>query len=160
MEAALSPSDVLSLSAPGASLFRVNPMSDRLGDQLRFMQSSLNVRAYRQQVLAANIANADTPNFKARDLDFKTAMAQVLANGKGGSLPLATTAHGHQEGVKVDPLKSQLKYRNEEQGAVDGNTVNMDVERSEFAENSVQYQASVTFINGLLRTMQQAIQDR
>jgi flagellar basal-body rod protein FlgB len=57
-------------------------------------------------------------------------------------------------------LEAALKYRNEEQGAVDGNTVNMDVERSAFAENSVHYQASLTFINGMLTTMQRAIQNQ
>ena len=57
-------------------------------------------------------------------------------------------------------MEAVLKYRNEVQGAVDGNTVNMDVERSAFAENSVHYQASLTFINGMLTTMQRAIQNQ
>ena len=132
-------------------------MTSRLDETMRFHQTALNLRAYRQQVIASNIANADTPNFKARDLDFK----QALKGARGGepaNLPLAATSGRHLPGVAASPVESSLKFRKEEQGAVDGNTVNMDVERSAFAENSVQYQASVTFINGLLSSMQRAIQ--
>ena len=133
-------------------------MTDRLDATMRFHQTALNARAYRQQVIASNIANADTPNYKARDLDFRQALSGVLG-AKGDALALKTTSPRHLPGSgPTDPLTAALKFRNEEQGAVDGNTVNMDVERSAFAENSVQYQASLTFINGLLTSMQRAIQ--
>lgn len=132
-------------------------MTDRLDNELRFHQTALNARAYRQQVIASNIANADTPNFKARDLDFREALKGALGGGTA-NLGLNTTHSAHLPGVAATPLAAALKFRNEEQGAVDGNTVNMDVERSAFAENAVQYQASVTFINGLLRSMQLAVQ--
>jgi len=127
---------------------------------LSFQQNALNLRAYRQEVLAANIANADTPNYKARDINFREALLGTL-NGKYQTLALATTAPAHiQGGAKSVPADSFLKYRGEHQSSVDGNTVEMDTERSAFTENSVQYTASVTFINGLLRTMQQAIQNQ
>lgn len=132
-------------------------MTDRLDNELRFHQTALNARAYRQQVIASNIANADTPNFKARDLDFREALKGALGGGTA-NLDLRTTHAAHLSGAVATPMAAALKFRNEEQGAVDGNTVNMDVERSAFAENSVQYQASVTFINGLLSSMQRAIQ--
>ncbi len=132
-------------------------MTNRLDETLRFHQTALNARAYRQQVIASNIANADTPNFKARDVDFREALAGALGGATSG-LPLKTTAKRHIAGGATSPLEASLKYRTEEQGAVDGNTVNMDTERAAFAENSVQYQASVTFINGLLRSMQMAVQ--
>jgi flagellar basal-body rod protein FlgB len=132
-------------------------MADRLDNELRFHQTALNVRAYRQQVIASNIANADTPNYKARDIDFREALNGALG-GKTSGLPLTTTSVGHLPGGTGNVLDASLKYRTEEQGAIDGNTVSMDAERSAFAENSVQYQASITFINGLLRSMQQAIQ--
>lgn len=132
-------------------------MTNRLDETLRFHQTALNARAYRQQVIASNIANADTPNFKARDVDFREALAGALGGATRG-LPLKTTAQRHIAGGAASPLEASLKYRTEEQGAVDGNTVNMDTERAAFAENSVQYQASVTFINGLLRSMQMAVQ--
>ncbi len=132
-------------------------MTSRLDETMRFHQTALNLRAYRQQVIASNIANADTPNYKARDVDFKQALKGALG-GEPANLPLATTSGRHLPGVNGNPVEASLKFRKEEQGAVDGNTVNMDVERSAFAENSVQYQASVTFINGLLSSMQRAIQ--
>ncbi|MBS0355129.1 MAG: flagellar basal body rod protein FlgB [Proteobacteria bacterium] len=133
-------------------------MADRLDNELRFHQTALNVRAYRQQVIASNIANADTPNYKARDVDFREALNGALG-GKASGLPLTTTSVAHLPGSSAgNVLDASLKYRTEEQGAIDGNTVSMDAERSAFAENSVQYQASITFINGLLRSMQQAIQ--
>ena len=132
-------------------------MTNRLDDTMRFHQTALNVRAYRQQVIASNIANADTPNFKARDVDFRAALAGALG-GKTGDVTMKTTSARHIAGAVSGTFDASLKYRNEEQGAVDGNTVNMDVERAAFAENSVQYQASVTFINGLLTSMQRAVQ--
>lgn len=132
-------------------------MADRLDNELRFHQTALNVRAYRQQVIASNIANADTPNYKARDVDFREALKGALGGTTSG-LPLTTTSAAHLPGSAGSVLDASLKYRTEEQGAIDGNTVSMDAERSAFAENSVQYQASITFINGLLRSMQQAIQ--
>ena len=132
-------------------------MSSRLDDAMRFHQTALNTRAYRQQVIASNIANADTPNFKARDVDFREALKGALA-GKSGSLALSTTSARHLAAAGASPLEANLKFRNDQQGAVDGNTVNMDVERSAFAENAMQYQASVTFINGLITGMQRAIQ--
>lgn len=134
-------------------------MTERLDATLRFHQTALNARAFRHQVIASNIANADTPNYKARDIDFREALAGALGGKGGDALALKTTSPRHLPGSgPTDPLTAALKFRNEEQGAVDGNTVNMDVERSAFAENSVQYQASLTFINGLLTSMQRAIQ--
>ncbi|WP_374401376.1 flagellar basal body rod protein FlgB [Niveibacterium sp.] len=130
-----------------------------LDRHLGFQQAALNARAYRQELLAANIANADTPHYKARDIDFKEALMGAL-DGKVKPLALTTTAQRHIEGGVKAPLAPFVKYRQEEQSAVDGNTVDMDVERSAFAENAVQYEASLTFINGLLRSMQQAIQNQ
>ncbi|WP_246479849.1 MULTISPECIES: flagellar basal body rod protein FlgB [Niveibacterium] len=130
-----------------------------LDRHLGFQQAALNTRAYRQELLAANIANADTPHYKARDIDFKEALMGAL-DGKVKPLALTTTAQRHIEGGAKAPLAPFVKYRQEEQSAVDGNTVDMDVERSAFAENAVQYEASLTFINGLLRSMQQAIQNQ
>ena len=132
-------------------------MKSMLDNELQFPQAALDVRAYRQQLLASNIANADTPNYKARDIDFKSAL-QGAMDGQMGSLALATTSPRHIEGSATQPLDAYAKYRNEQQSSVDGNTVDMDVERSAITENSVQYEASVTFINGLLKTMQMAIQ--
>lgn len=131
-------------------------MKNLLDNSLRVHRAALNAQAYRQQLLASNIANADTPHYKARDIDFRSALQGVL-DGRSGALALATTARGHMSGVQSSPLERFVKYRQELQSAVDGNTVNMDVERAAFAENSIHYEASVTFINGLLSGMQRAI---
>ena len=132
-------------------------MIDRLGQDLKPMQTALGLRGYRQELLASNIANADTPNFKARDIDFKAALGNALGKG-GGGLSLVRTQAGHLSANGEAPYGATTEYRAEYQGAVDGNTVNMDVERSSFAENALQVEALITFINGRFRTMQTAIQ--
>jgi len=133
-------------------------MKDLLEANLLVHQKALNLQAYRQQLLASNIANADTPNFKARDLQFRDALSAALGRGHwGGSLPLMKT-HARHLGAKVEfSPETFVRYRAEWQSAVDGNTVDMDMERAAFAENTVHYEASITFINGLLRSMQTAI---
>ncbi|GAA5157854.1 flagellar basal body rod protein FlgB [Viridibacterium curvum] len=127
----------------------------RLDDSLGFHQTALGLRAQRQSMIASNIANADTPNYKARDIDFRTALSGAL-NGRVGPLALSTTAGGHVGGMAAATVP-QVMYRKESQSSVDGNTVDMDAERSAMAENTLYYEASITFINGLLRTMQSAI---
>ncbi len=131
-------------------------MKNLLDNSLRFHQAALNTQAYRQQLLASNIANADTPNYKARDIDFRSAL-QGAMGGRIGSLALSTTAGGHLAASRDNPLERFAQYRRELQSSVDGNTVDMDVERAAFAENAIHYEASVTFINGLLNGMQRAI---
>ncbi|GAA5183930.1 flagellar basal body rod protein FlgB [Niveibacterium umoris] len=126
---------------------------------LGFQQAALNARAYRQELLAANIANADTPHYKARDIDFKEALMGAL-DGKVKPLALNTTSARHIDAGEKSPMSPFVKYRQETQSAVDGNTVDMDIERSAFAENAVQYEASLSFINGLLRSMQQAVSNQ
>ncbi len=135
-------------------------MIDRIDDTLGFHQRALTLRAYRQEVLAANIANADTPHYKARDIDFKASL-QAAMGGKGntgGPLDLVRTAPRHLPAGGGAPAGARLQYRTETQSSVDGNTVDMDVERAAFAENALQYEASLTFINGMLRTLQTALQ--
>lgn len=135
-------------------------MLDRLQQDLRPLQTALGLRSYRQELLASNIANGDTPNFKARDVDFKSAFATALgkAGGSAGAaLPMARTQTGHLAGEAVGSHGAAIKYRAEYQGAVDGNTVNMDVERSFFAENAVQVEALITFINKRFEGLQRAI---
>ncbi len=124
---------------------------------IQFHQTALNLQAHRQQLIASNIANADTPNYKARDVDFRSALQGALNTARGGGVALATTRPGHIDGGSAPTLESLTGYRPELQSAVDGNTVNMDVERAAFAENALHYEASVTFINGMLRSMNTAI---
>lgn len=136
-------------------------MIDRLEQDLQFTQTALKLRSHRQELLASNIANADTPHFKARDIDFKSALANAMGDaGAAGVAPvsLARTHAGHQGGEGTTPFGAALQYRSEYQGAVDGNTVNMDIERAAFAENAMQTEALMTFINRRFRSLTTAIQ--
>ena len=134
-------------------------MIGKLDEYMRFNEAALNIRSNRQQVLASNIANADTPNYKARDIDFSSALANAVQGGaKGG---LATTAANHMTQAKdgaAMPDGTPLLYRNAAQGSVDGNTVDMDVERNQFADNALRYEAGITMINHQIRGMLTAIQ--
>lgn len=131
-------------------------MKALIDNALSFHQTALNLQAHRQQLLASNIANADTPNYKARDIDFRSALKGALGQ-RLGPLALATSSARHLPVTGGASLQGYVGYRAEFQSSVDGNTVNMDVERAAFAENSLHYEASLTFINGLLRGMQRAI---
>lgn len=133
-------------------------MSAALDNYLGFQQKALNLRAYRQEVLASNIANADTPHYKARDMDFKSALQNALSGGIDGQLGLRQTSGKHLASEAANPFGTALQYRSEFQAAVDGNTVNMDIERAAFAENAVHVEALLTFMRGRISTMQSAIQ--
>lgn len=136
-------------------------MLGKLDDHLRFNETALSLRSQRQTVLASNIANADTPNYKARDFDFSAALKGAM-DRNGAQQQLKTTAAKHypnpaQAGMLL-PDGTPLQYRGTVQGAVDGNTVDMDVERNQFADNAVRYEAAVTFINSQIKGMMTAIQ--
>lgn len=134
-------------------------MIDRIEQELQPIRTALGLRNHRQELLASNIANADTPHYKARDVDFKNALAGMLGGkATGGPLNVARTNARHLAGAEASPYAAAEQYRAEYQGAVDGNTVNMDVERSSFAENALQVEALITFVNQRFRTMQSAIQ--
>ena len=134
-------------------------MLNRLDDMLSFHTQALRVRDQRQQVLASNIANADTPNYKARDVDFKTALQGAL-NGAGssGGAALATTAPGHLPGNPGLAADAGLLYRTPAQGSVDGNTVDMDAERAAFADNAIHYEFNLTRISQQIKGLMAAIQ--
>ncbi len=134
-------------------------MLDRIDQLMGTLTKATNLRGYRQELLASNIANADTPNYKARDIDFKTALAGAVSGRAAGALAMSRTAEKHLAGAGgAAPYGAQTLYRTEFQAAVDGNTVNMDVERSAFAENAVQLESSLTFIREEFRRLQTAIQ--
>lgn len=114
---------------------------------------ALSLRAERHQVLASNVANADTPNYKARDFDFRAAMQQAGVFPAGA---LARTASRHIEGGG-GALGVNLQYRSETQSAVDGNTVDMDVERSQIVENAMQYEVLTQLVSLHLQSMRAAL---
>ncbi|MFM2408480.1 MAG: hypothetical protein RL358_1222 [Pseudomonadota bacterium] len=133
-------------------------MVSKLDEALRFQQSALTLRAGRQELLASNIANADTPNYKARDIDFASALKNALA-GSGGKLSVAQTTTLHMQGTAgTAMLGAPALYRRPLQPSADGNTVDMDVERAQFADNALRYEASVKFISDDIKEIMQAIQ--
>lgn len=128
-----------------------------LEQHVSVLSQALNLRTQRHQVLASNIANADTPHFKARDFDFEAAMQQAMSGRKGvGEVNLATTAAGHIQG-SGNSGPAILKFRTETQSAVDGNTVDMDVERTQIAENAMQYQILTQLISDKFRGVRSAL---
>lgn len=134
-------------------------MAGKLDETLRFHETALSLRAQRQQLLASNIANADTPNYKARDVDFSKALQGALTRAAPAAGELAKTAPAHlapQGKLTIGGLEPQ--YRSTIQGAVDGNTVDMDVERNHFTENAIKYEASLTMINSQIKKLLTAIQ--
>jgi len=135
-------------------------MIDKLDGALRMHQLALGLRAERQQVLANNIANADTPNFKARDFDFAAELARAAqATPATGAQALATTNARHlTAGSGALASERELLYRIPSQPSMDGNTVDMDLERGEFADNAVRYQASLTLMNSRIQGLKSALQ--
>jgi flagellar basal-body rod protein FlgB len=124
---------------------------NKLDELLNFNHQALNLRAYRQQVLTSNIANGDTPGYKARDIDFKSALAAATAQPTAGDPSTPAT----QKNVAADP---DLLFRNVMQPSIDGNTVDMDVERAQFAENTVHYESNIAALTHHIRMMLAAIQ--
>ena len=153
-------------------------MQSVLDRYLGIHAQALTLESQRMQVLASNLANADTPHYKAQDLDFKAALSAADATGVGSAaatLPLATThpndltnagttaaaALGTHDGIAstatVPGEGSALKYRVPLAPALDGNTVDEQLEQSAFAENSVRYQATLSFLNSKLRALVTAL---
>lgn len=116
-------------------------------------EQALKFRALRNQVLSSNIANADTPNYKARDLSF----ADALKTAGAASIPMKTTSHLHTQATSTSDIGGRTMYRIPMQPTLDGNTVETDVEQAQFAENALQYRASLAFLDGSLRTLKFAI---
>ena len=112
---------------------------------------ALQLRARRGEVLASNLANADTPNYKARDLDFKA----VLSNTQAQST-MTTTRNGHIQ-TQGSGADAQLKYSTPNQSSLDGNSVDTQIEQNKFAENAVRYRASLRFLSGRIQGLMTAI---
>jgi flagellar basal-body rod protein FlgB len=131
-------------------------MAGRLDDALGFHEASMRLRAQRPQVLASNLANADTPNYKARDVDFRKALASALS-ASSGAVGMTQTHSAHLPGNAAQAMP-ETKLRVAAQNSLDGNTVDMDVERAEFAEIGLQYEVSVSLahdqIKGLMAVLQ------
>ncbi|MBV8666205.1 MAG: flagellar basal body rod protein FlgB [Burkholderiaceae bacterium] len=134
-------------------------MSGKLDDYLRLNETAINLRAQRQQLLASNIANADTPNYKARDMDFSKSLQSALDRSQATNMPLNKTNPAHLDSnVNGAPGDPTILYRTPLQSSADGNTVDMDVERNQFADNAVHYEAGLTLISSQIKDMLAVIQ--
>jgi len=116
-------------------------MAVNLDSYLGIHTQALTLEAQRTELLASNLANADTPNYKARDIDFKAALAAAAAPGS----------------ANATSINSAVKYRVPMAPSLDGNTVDTQLEQAAFAENAVRYQATLTFLNASLKELMTAI---
>lgn len=133
-------------------------MTSKIDDALQFHQTALKLRGARQELLASNIANADTPNYKAKDIDFASALQGALS-GSPAQLPLAATSPRHLgRATGESVMGTPVMYRNALQPSADGNTVDMDVERAQFADNALRYEASVRFVSEQVKNVLIALQ--
>ena len=131
-------------------------MLNRLTDTLNFQAEALVLRSERQRLIASNIANADTPGYVARDMDFASALRQATGQLAAPGT-VNTTDAGHMQLAAGARAEAGLRYATPSQTNLDRNTVDMDRERASFADNSVKYEATLRFINGNVRTMLDAI---
>ncbi|MEQ5840260.1 flagellar basal body rod protein FlgB [Paraburkholderia acidicola] len=158
-------------------------MLDKLDAEFAFGRQALDVRAYRQELLSSNIANADTPGYKARDVDFGASLANAMkqsagAAGASNAAPLAmaqpagvtsgmqmvSTHAGHMPGTsRLAPTGGSTddygtpQYRMPTQPSLDGNTVDLDTERVQFADNSLHFESGMTVLSQQIKTMLSAI---
>jgi len=133
-----------------------------LDSYLGIHPEALQLQSRRMEVLADNLANVDTPNYKARDIDFQAALAAATgdAGGTGASVaPVTLTTTNPQDigGQAAAAGSAELKYRVPLAPSLDGNTVDSELEQAAFAENTVRYQATLTFISTSLRNLMTAI---
>ena len=136
-------------------------MSSQIDRLFGLHQASLSARGSRSQVLASNIANADTPGYQARDLDFKASLGAALGapSARPASLVRTSARHlpGHHAGAELGG--GSLVYRSVSQASIDNNTVDVNVERAQFADNAMRMEASLVFINAKIKSLLAAVQN-
>jgi flagellar basal-body rod protein FlgB len=129
-------------------------MPINIDQALGALPEHLRVYGKRSTLLASNLANADTPGYKARDIDFHAALQRAAG---GHQLAMKTTHRNHIGGATSGGADAELLYRVPMQPSLDGNTVDSQVEQAQFAENAVRYQSTLTFLNGKFRGLKLAI---
>jgi len=125
----------------------------KIDDAFGIHEQALKLKARRAEVLASNIANADTPGYKARDFDFRALLRQQAPQ----AVRLQATRENHiQSGNAIVP-SNQMSYRIPNQPNLDGNTVDSQLEHAAYAQNAIEYQASLRFLDGQIRQLMLAI---
>jgi flagellar basal-body rod protein FlgB len=135
-------------------------MQFNLDKMLGLNQAAVKIHSRRSEVLAGNLANVDTPGFKARDIDFKTALQRVKGNMNTATLKTTNPRHlgisGNSTG-HIDDLLGEMKYRVPSQPSLDGNTVDSLAEKSAFMENALLYQTNLKFLNGKIKNIKRSL---
>ncbi len=134
-------------------------MPVNLDTYLGVHQDALKLYARRTAVLANNLANADTPNFKAQDIDFKSVLAQSGSGSSAGTKPALAATHAMHVSTAPDAAMTDgaLKYRVPLAPSLDGNTVDAQLEQAAFADNTVRYQAALAFLSDKFKGLMTAI---
>ncbi|MBA1200813.1 flagellar basal body rod protein FlgB [Pseudomonas capeferrum] len=132
-------------------------MSISFDKALGIHERALNFRAQRAEVLANNIANADTPNYKARDMDFSSMLAAESEKRQGGSFGLERTNSRHIDAQGASTGEQTLQYRTPMQPSIDQNTVDAQIEQSNYAQNAMDFQASFTLLNSKFKGLISAL---
>lgn len=130
-------------------------MSISFDNALGIHEKALGFRAQRAEVLANNIANADTPNYKARDLDFAAVLAAQNSSQKTQGLQRTNERHIPFDTVSLS--SAGLNYREATHASIDQNTVDLQLEQANYGENAVHFQASFTFLNSKLKGLMSAL---
>jgi flagellar basal-body rod protein FlgB len=131
-------------------------MLEQMSNRLNTLSSALQLRSQRQQVLASNIANVDTPGYVARDIDFNAALQNAMTSR---SIPgLVQTDSRHLNITSTEgSIGNPLAYTVQTQPSLDGNSVDLDQQRANFMDNAIRYESTLRFINGHVKTMLSAI---
>lgn len=134
-------------------------MLDKLDNSFQFQQQALSLLSRRQDILASNIANADTPGYQARDIDFSAKLKEAVQKGNipATNFKLALTSGSHISASAPAINNDQLLYRIPDQPSIDGNTVDMDRERVSFVDNNMKYQTSLTVLGSQIKNMMSVI---
>lgn len=128
-------------------------MFNSIDRALDFNSKLLSLRSYRQQVLASNIANADTPGYKAKDVEFSHLLSKAM-----DPVNMRKTDAQHLDGQSGSPIAgAKLMYRSTVQPSIDGNTVDMDIEQAKFSENALQYMTTLQIMNGKIQSTMLAL---
>ena len=123
-------------------------------------QQALKIHSRRSEVLAGNLANADTPGYKARDIDFKAALQQVKSGMGETTLRTTNPRHINSAGTapgRLDDVLGEMKYRTATQPSLDGNTVDPLKEKAAFMENALLYQTNLQFLSGKIKHLKSAL---
>lgn len=136
-------------------------MAINLDRLVGFHHTAVQLRTDRMEVIAGNLANANTPGYKAQDIDFNSAMNRAMKDQKspsGGNGNLVRTHENHMAGGSRSASSFDMQYRIPEQPDTgDGNTVEVQAERNRFLDNGLRYQASVEFLNSKIKGMKKAL---